>query len=117
MRIGAGTIWVAATLAIMAVLAFRIAAGGSDLPQPSPAGPILSLETEASLLLGKLARDPVLVARGGNSEFANDVVLIEIKTSEGFEDLGQAAAIVLLSAIAIASGLVGAVWLKGRLSY
>lgn len=117
MRIGAGTIWVAATLAIMAVLAFRIAAGGSDLPQPSPAGPILSLETEASLLLGKLARDPVFAARSENSESDYEPLLTERKLSDGFEDLGQSAAIVLLSAIAIASGLVGAVWLKGRLSY
>ncbi len=117
MRIGAGTIWVGATIAIMAVLAFRIAAGGSDLPQPIPTDQILSLDAEASLLLGNLASDPALAARGGDSGLTDDAVLVEIKTSDGFEDLEQAAAIVLLSAIAIASGLVCAVWLKGRLKY
>ncbi len=110
-------IWVVATVAVMAVLAFRIAAGGSGLAQPIPADQLLSSDTEASPLLENLASDPALAARAGDSGIAEDAVLVEIKTSDGFEDLEQSAAIVLLSAIAIASGLVGAVWLKGRFSY
>ncbi len=117
MRIGIGTIWVIATVAVMAVLAFRIAAGGGDLPQPIPTDQILSLNTEASLLLGNLAGDPAPAARGNDSGIADNVVLIEAETSDAFDDLAQSAAIVMLSAIAIASGLVGAVWLKDRLSY
>lgn len=117
MRIGAGTIWIATTVAIMAVLAFRIAEGSSDLPQPSPPDASLTLETEASLLLGSLATDPVLANRSGKDEFTDGTALGEARISDAFEDLGQSAAIVLLSALAIASGLVGAIWLKGRLSY
>ncbi len=107
----------AATVAIMVVLAFRIAAGGSDLPRPSPTTQSLSLEAEASLLLGNLASDAMLAARSGDAEFTDEATLGDARASDGFKDLGQSAAFVLLSALAIASGLVGAIWLKDRLSY
>ncbi len=82
-------IWVVATVAVMAVLAFRIAAAGSDLPQPIPTDQLLSPDTETSLLIGNLASDPALAARAGDSGIVEDAVLVEIKTSDGFEDLEQ----------------------------
>ena len=117
MRIGLGTIWIAATIAIMIALAFRIAAGGSDFPQSTPIEQVSSLDTEASLLLGDLAADPVLAGRSDDFGPANETILAERDLSDGFKDLGQSAAIVMIAALAIACSVVSAIWLKGRLVY
>ena len=115
MRIRTGTLWILATAIIMAVLIVRFAAGGADTSPAAPSAQDSHAEAEVAALLGNLAGDPAISAR--TIEFADDSSANIPGTSEAFEDLGRSGAIVLLSALTIASGLIGAIWLKGRLVY
>ncbi len=115
MSIRAGTLWIFTITTIMAVLVLRIAAGDGDTSPAAPSAQESNAAAEASALLGDLAGDPVLGASA--IEFSDESSANTASMSEAFEDLGRAGAIILLSTLLISSGLIGAVWLKGRLVY